>query len=59
MLANNRARKSAASTLSPVRASALDPAFAGRARAVLVYALAAILVLLTFSGIAAVMLMGR
>jgi hypothetical protein len=59
MLANNRAQKPAASTLSPVRAPALDAPFAGRARAVLVYALAAILVLLTLSGIAAVMLVGR
>lgn len=59
MLANNRVRKPAASTLSPVRAPALDPQIADRARAVLVYALAAILVLLTISGIMAFMLLGR
>ena len=59
MLANNRVRKPATSTLAPVRAPALDAAFAGRARAVLVYALAAILMLFTLSGIAVVMLLGR
>jgi hypothetical protein len=59
MLANNRARKSVAPVLAPIRASALSAPLADRARTVLVYALAAILLLLTLSGITAVLLLGR